>query len=106
MNRTLKNLFLVNLFLLCISCGGWQDFESAVSGAKKKTTDEYLIQKKDPLILPPDYEKLPLPSSNNSKNEEKNTVKSILDDGNTSSENRGKKSDLEKSIEEELRKNN
>ena len=35
MNRTLKNL-LVNLFLLNISCGGWQDFESAVSGSKKK----------------------------------------------------------------------
>jgi len=42
----LKKFFLFLIFLLPISCAGWQDFESAVTGAKKKTTDEYLIKKK------------------------------------------------------------
>ena len=29
----------------------------------KKTTDEFLIKKKDPLILPPDYDTLPIPKT-------------------------------------------
>ena len=28
---------------------------------KKKSTDEFLVQKKDPLIMPPDFENLPTP---------------------------------------------
>jgi len=29
---------------------------------KQKSTDEFLVQKKDPLILPPDFDSLPSPS--------------------------------------------
>tara|TARA_B100000029_G_scaffold466720_1_gene502454 strand:- start:5 stop:250 length:246 start_codon:yes stop_codon:yes gene_type:complete len=32
-----------------------------LTGQKDNSTDEFLIKKKDPLILPPDYENLPLP---------------------------------------------
>ena len=32
-----------------------------VTGSKKKSTDEFLVQKKDPLIMPPDFENLPTP---------------------------------------------
>ena len=34
----------------------------ALTGEKKVSTDEFLIKKKDPLILPPDYENLPIPN--------------------------------------------
>ena len=30
---------------------------------KLKTTDEFLVKKKDPLVLPPDYNKIPEPGS-------------------------------------------
>ena len=93
------------LFFL-ISCGGWESFESAVSGKKKVTTDEYLIKKKDPLILPPDYDKLPLPESKKSDIEESNRIESILNKEGSSSNRKRKKSPLETSIEKELRKNN
>ena len=102
----LKKLFLFLIFLLPISCGGWQDFESAVTGAKKKTTDEYLIKKKDPLILPPDYDKLPLPGSKTSNREENLNIENIISGDSNSEGNTSNKSSVERSIEEELRKKN
>ena len=32
-----------------------------LTGEKKISTDEFMIQKKDPLIMPPDYSNLPTP---------------------------------------------
>ncbi len=103
----LRNFFILPILLFLISCGGgWENFESAVSGKKKVTTDEYLIKKKDPLILPPDYDKLPLPNSKKSSNRESNRIESILSEEGSHNENKQKKSPLETSIEEELRKSN
>lgn len=31
---------------------------------KKNSTDEFLVEKKNPLVLPPDYGKLPVPQDN------------------------------------------
>tara|TARA_A100001011_G_C14108675_1_gene755956 strand:+ start:77 stop:388 length:312 start_codon:yes stop_codon:yes gene_type:complete len=102
----LKKILLVLILFPLISCGGgWESFESAISGKKKKTTDEYLIKKKDPLILPPDYEKLPLPDTNKTRNQNSNRIEAILTNEETSNQNSKEKSSLEKSIEQELRKN-
>ena len=37
---------------------------------KKQNNDEFLVQKKNPLILPPDYQKLPKPSNINKRKKE------------------------------------
>ncbi len=100
----LRKFFLLLFLFSTISCGGWQDFEGALSGQKKRTTDEYLIKKKDPLILPPDYDKLPLPESKKVENEEKNRIETILSDQPSSKG--ASKSQIEMSVGEELRKKN
>tara|TARA_B100000029_G_scaffold334627_1_gene326731 strand:+ start:6328 stop:6642 length:315 start_codon:yes stop_codon:yes gene_type:complete len=103
----LKNFFLLPALFFLISCGGgWDTFESAVTGQKKATTDEYLIKKKDPLILPPDYDKLPLPGSKQSNSIEENRIEKILNKERSSGTDKDQKSLLETKIEEELRKNN
>ena len=40
---------------------------------KVKSTDEFLVKKKNPLVLPPDFEKIPEPGTikNNNKSEKK-----------------------------------
>ena len=38
-----------------------------MTGQNKKTTDEFLVKKKDPLIIPPEYDKLPVPKSKDSR---------------------------------------
>jgi len=51
-------LLLVSLILLP-SC---QSVKDGLSGAKKNNSDEFLVQKKNPLVLPPKYLELPKPS--------------------------------------------
>ena len=51
------------LIFLVTSCADtWGNVKRGLTGAKQKSTDEFLVQKKDPLILPPDFESLPSPS--------------------------------------------
>ena len=58
----------------------------------------------DPLILPPDYDKLPLPESKKVKND--NSDIELILSSEDSSKIKNKKSPLEIKIEEELRKKN
>ena len=54
-----SNIFLVLLMmLLTVSC---QTVKNAVSGVKQENSDEFLVQKKHPLVLPPDFTDLPVP---------------------------------------------
>ena len=55
--------FLFILFFLC-SCGVGE----ALQGKKRSDQgDEFLIDKKNPLVLPPDFDKLPKPGEANVK---------------------------------------
>ena len=49
--------FIILLFALC-SCQGLKD---ALSGKKYENSDEFLVIKKNPLILPPNFNDLPTP---------------------------------------------
>ena len=87
---------LLNLLFLCILL---QNCQGLMSG-KNTTTDEFLVKKKDPLILPPKMDELPLPKSKKDL-EKKNSVLSALG----AKEESGKvTSDLEKMILKELNK--
>ena len=58
-----KTTYLLGLILLITSCADTMDsVKRGLTGSKKLSTDEFFVKKKDPLILPPDYESLPLPS--------------------------------------------
>ena len=47
--------------LLLPACGGVKD---AFSLKKKSSADEFLVEKKNPLVLPPEFDELPVPDSN------------------------------------------
>ena len=38
-----------------------QTLKNAVSGVKQENSDEFLVQKKNPLVLPPNFTDLPVP---------------------------------------------
>ena len=40
---------------------------------RKKSTDEFLVEKKKPLVMPPNFDKLPLPSQNQADSQQENT---------------------------------
>ena len=101
-----KNFIFIFIFIFLSNCQGLRDFKKTMTGQKVNTTDEFLIKKKDPLILPPQHDKLPLPKSSDFVEKEENTVKSILKTGkNSETKKSSSMSSLEKKILEELRKN-
>ncbi len=54
-----NNIFLILLMMLAVtSC---QSVKNALSGVKEENSDEFLVQKKNPLVLPPDFTDLPEP---------------------------------------------
>ena len=54
-----KYFFLIILFFL-YSC---QNVKEALSGKKFENSDEFLVIKKNPLVLPPDFNDLPTPKN-------------------------------------------
>jgi len=108
----MKNLFknLVYLFLVIISLSACQNVQDGLSGKKKQNSDEFLVQKKNPLVLPPDYDKLPEPTTVgiNNKEEEKD-LEIILgkDLGaiKNTTKTKTKNGPLEKSILEKIKNN-
>ena len=72
---------------------------------KIKTTDEFLVEKKQPLILPPDYDKIPEPgSSNKIQNNDKNKIRKILKQSEADQADMNKSGSVEKSIIDKIRK--
>ena len=63
----IKNRLIIILILLIypllFSCGG--EFREALEGKKRsEQSDEFLVQKKNPLQMPPDMNKLTTPGNN------------------------------------------
>ncbi len=90
----IKYLFI---FFLLMSCGTMDEAGKALRNEKTRTTDEFLIEKRGPLSLPPKMGELPRPKSSN---EVENSNKAIKEtDGGK------EKSELENIFLEEIRKN-
>ena len=71
---------IILLFAFLTSCGGTFDsVKRGLTGAKKSSADEFLVKKKDPLILPPDYENLPNPDERDLDLEEESIFQDTLE---------------------------
>ena len=67
MNKTTKKTLSLIIILTCLS--GCQALKDGLEGNKKsKSAEEFLVEKKNPLILPPEFKKLPTPGSSPSEN--------------------------------------
>ena len=104
--RHLKIIILSNLFLFLFSCG---TIKEGFSNQKKNNSDEFLVEKKTPLVMPPNYNELPEPKINQQEiKEEKNSIKSLLlqeDDTLNDNEIDDKDKKLEESLLEKIKKN-
>ena len=86
--RYLKNFILFFLILSLYSCGTMKE---GFTNQKKENKDEFLVEKKSPLVMPPDYDELPVPNSEITKEEKsENELKKLIvnnNDDNKSSSN-------------------
>ena len=106
-NKFALSTFFGLLFFLS-SCGS-----GGLTGGKKDNTDEFLVQKKNPLVLPPDYNDLPLPKDQKIQKEQSSTnidneIKKLMDseeNDNVSNSNSVGENSVEDSIIKKLKKN-
>ena len=112
--KKMKNLFKNTLLILLIFnvFSACQNVKDGLTGKKQTNSDEFLVKKKNPLSLPPDFENLPAPrtlSKNNDQNDTEISLKEILNK-NTSTKVTVSTSEtsigsLEKNILEKIKSN-
>ena len=83
MKKIRSILFLLIVFFTFQSC---QTVKEGFTSQKKKSTDEFLVEKKSPLVMPPDFNELPLPkiSENIEENEPENNIEKLISNNNSS----------------------
>ena len=96
-----KITYIIILTFFVTSCADTaSSIKRGLTGAKKTSADEFLIKKKDPLILPPDYENLPIPNEE-TVTEEISTFEKNL--GTLIEDNSSRSSSVEDSILKKIR---
>ena len=95
-----KIFLLLNLILFLSSCG---TAKKAFTNQKKNSSDEFLVEKKSPLVMPPDYGDLPMPKDKENKleNEDKE-IKELIVSEDSENSNLDKKIGTNKDFEETL----
>ena len=100
------NIIFLTLLILS-SCTSVKEAGKVLRNEKITTTDEFLIKKKEPLVLPPDYSKIPEPGSLSEDSDEKkdaDKIKRIMRTSNKKKINKNKSSSVEDSIINRIRK--
>ena len=71
---------LLTLFILMITLNSCGTIKEGFVSKKKNSTDEFLVKKKSPLVMPPEFNELPIPGNNNQeqKNNENSDIKSLI----------------------------
>ena len=100
-NNPLIASFLILLFLN--SCG---TIAEGLGGSKKKGSDEFLVEKKSPLVLPPSFGELPEPGKEPeeniiSKKKDTSDIEDIINQSSSTSTSE-KSDDTKNSIEQSI----
>ena len=75
----MKKIYIIFIFyFLLANCGGLDDAKKVLRNEKVKSTDEFLVKKKDPLVLPPDYKNIPKPGEHTLTKKDDQKIKNIL----------------------------
>ena len=105
--KVFKKLILLSFIYILTSCG---TLKEGFKNQKKDSSDEFLVEKKSPLIMPPDYNELPVPNAaSNQTLSEENSIKNLVTNEekntNTSNSNSSESTGLEESLLEKIKNN-
>ena len=104
--KILKFFLILSLYILVSSCG---TVKEAFTNQKKNRSDEFLVEKKSPLVMPPDYNDLPVPNTQNNVDENSNNIESLItnnEKGDAKYNNSdGKDQNLDETLLKKIKKN-
>ena len=87
------------------SCAdSWNSVKRGITGEKQRSTDEFLVKKKDPLVLPPDYDNLPTPDERGDEKEDVTSFEGKLSKNSTTENVSSSDGSAEMSILEQIRR--
>ena len=72
--KQFKFYILISVVIFLSSCS---TLKEGFTGKTKNNSDEFLVEKKSPLVMPPDYNELPIPNEEN-LDKEANDIKSLI----------------------------
>ena len=61
MQKILNKIIIIIFFLITACASSWDDIKKGLGGEKRTSTDEFLVRKKEPLVMPPKWKNLPEP---------------------------------------------
>ena len=105
MKKFKKFWFVLVLTLMFQGCSSLKE---GFRSQKKNSTDEFLVEKKSPLVMPPEYNELPVPEIENfeSEIEEENDIKKLLTNSNsTNSKSNEQNKNFKNSILDKIKNN-
>ena len=108
-----KHKFYIIFLSLVIILSSCQKFSEGMTGSKRsKTSDEFLVHKKKPLVMPPDFDDMPSPKQNKKKGQKLSESSESIEDllnikkkENDESFESGNDSSLEQSILKKIKTN-
>jgi PBP1b-binding outer membrane lipoprotein LpoB len=75
--KIFKILIFINLILVVLS--SCATVKEGFKNQKKKGSDEFLVEKKSPLVMPPNFDDLPSPENENREtNLKQNEIKNLI----------------------------
>ncbi|WP_440653059.1 DUF3035 domain-containing protein [Candidatus Pelagibacter sp. HIMB1542] len=76
--KNFNQLSILGIILIVLY--GCSNVKEGFQNQKKNSSDEFLVEKKSPLVLPPEFNELPIPNENqiNNKNLEENDIKNLI----------------------------
>ena len=102
-NIFFKIILIFSITIILNSCGNsFSDAGKVLRNQKISNKDEFLVKKREPLVLPPDYDKIPTPGSINEKKD--NGIDKILKIPEEKKNKSNNSSSLEKTILNEINK--
>ena len=74
-------LFILGIALIILS--GCNTVKKGFKNPKKNSSDEFLVEKKSPLVMPPEFNELPIPNQNeDTSQKQENNIKNLISDNN------------------------
>ena len=64
MQKIFNKIIIIIFFFITACAASWDDIKKGLGGEKRTSTDEFLVKKKDPLVMPPKWQDLPEPGMN------------------------------------------
>ena len=101
-----KFKIFIYLNLICLILLSCTTVKKGFINQKKNSSDEFLVEKKNPLSMPPNFDKLPEPDLENlEKNLDVNEIKKLLIIKEEIQISKDESSDLESSVIEKIKNN-